>query len=169
MTNEKMIELEKQLENKLVEESQDKVTIRNKWQPRKLNSLSKQASKKPEYILVQYLMNSYMMDFQLCKVISGNIIVINNKGHRINPRSSYRHGKYLWYIVRECDTEPVNNNDAPLLKKYQRSTENHPILIKMVLGAIKKNEEKRDNKNMITIIVVLAVVGIILYMIFGKK
>lgn len=168
----KIEDLEKkylELTSEQIAESKDKVTERNKWQPRKLNSLNKKAIKKPEYVLVQYLRNNYTMDFQLCKIVSGNIIVIDNKGHKLNPRRVWRNGKYFWYIIRECDTEAVSNNDAPLLKKQQRSTDNHPILMKMVLGAVQKQEQKKANKNMVVAVIVIVIVGVILYAIFGGK
>jgi hypothetical protein len=160
-------ELEKQMDQLIKDEATDKVTLANKWKPKNLEKLNKQAMKKPEYVLVQYLRNNYMMEFQLCKVISGNIVVIDNKGHKLNPRRVWRSDKYLWYILRECDTEAVSNNDAPKLYKSQRSTDNHPILMKMVLGAIQKKEEIKMKMNLWWIIGIVGV-GIVLWMIFGK-
>jgi hypothetical protein len=164
----KLQELEKKMDQLLIEQSTDKVTEKNRWEPKKLKTLHKKSLKKPEYVLVQYLRNNYTMDFQLCKIISGNIIVIDNKGHKLNPRRVWRHGKYFWYIIRECDTEAVSNNDADKLKHLQRSTDNHPILMKMVLGAIQKKEDIKA-KLPIGWIIGVAVVGIIAYMVFGGK
>lgn len=164
---EKITQLEKKYETLLLEQSKDKVTEANKWKPRKLDSLHKKSMKKPEYVLVQYLRNNQTMDFQLSKIISGNIIVINNKGHKINPRLVWRHGKYFWYIVPEWDTEPVGPKYLEKIRKLQRNTDNHPILMKMVLGAIQKKEETKM-KIGAGWIIGLAVVGIILWMVFGK-
>lgn len=167
----KIKELEKkyiELSNEQIAESQDKVTERNKWMPRKLKGLNKKALKKPDYVLVQHLRNNHTMDFQLCKVVSGNIVVIENKGHKLNPRMVWRHGKFFWYIVGEWDTEPIGPKYLEKIIKMQRSTDNHPILMKMVLGAVQKKEELKANKNMIIWIIIVAVVGIGLFMIFGK-
>lgn len=166
----KIQELEKkyiQLTQEQIEESIDKVTIRNKWIPRKLISLNKKATKKPDYVLVQELRNNQTMEFHLCKVVSGNIIVINNKGHKLNPRLVWRHGKFFWYIIGEWDTEPIGPRYLERIKSNQRSTDNHPILMKMVLGAVQKKEEQKSQKISIGIIIGVAVVGLILWAIFG--
>lgn len=166
-TNKRINELEKKYEELLLAEATDKVTKANKWKPKKLDSLNKKAIKKPEYLLVQYLRNNQTMDFKICKVVSGNIVVIDNKGHQINPRLVWRNGKYFWYIVGEWDTEPIGPKYLEKIKKAQRSTENHPILMKMVLGAIQKKEDLKTKVGAGWIIGI-AVVGIILWMVFGK-
>lgn len=164
-----------QLEKKYVEltkgqleETKDKTTENNKWMPKKLKLLDKKVRKKADYVLVQHLRNNQTMDFQICKVVSGNIIVIDNKGHKLNPRLIWRHGKFLWYIIGEWDKEPIGPRYLERIKAMQRSTDNHPILMKMVLGAVQKKEEQKAQKISIWIILGLAVVGLVLWMIFGK-
>jgi len=167
--NEKRLErLEKKLDATLAKESKDNVTKENKWQPKKLESLYKKQVKKPEYVLVQYLRNNQRMDFQLTKVVSGNIVVIDNKGHTLNPRLVWRHGKYFWYIVGEWDKEPIGPRYLDKIKKLQRSTDSHPILMKMVLGALQKKEEIKAKKNLWWIIA-LAGGALVLWLILGKK
>jgi len=168
MNERTIVDLEKKLDNILIEQSKDNKTEENKWQPKKLNVLYKKSIKKPEYILVQYLRNNQRMDFHLTKVISGNIVVIENKGHILNPKLVWRHGKYFWYIVGEWDKEPIGPRYLEKIKKLQRSTDNHPILMKMVLGAIQKKEEIKAKKS-IGWIIGIAVVGLILWMILGGK
>jgi hypothetical protein len=169
INNEKsMRALEKRLDKILSEQTKDKVTKENKWKPNNLEGLYKKQAKKPEYVLVQYLRNNQRMDFQLQKVVSGNIIVIDNKGHTLNPRLVWRHGKYFWYIVGEWDKEPIGPRYLEKIKKLQRSTDNHPILMKMVLGAIQKKEEIKVKKNLWWIIGI-AVAGLILWLILGGK
>jgi hypothetical protein len=166
----------KKLENKLdiklseqqIKDSEDKVTKKNKWKPRQLDKLHKKSLKKPEYVLVQYLRNNNTMNFKLCKVISGNIVVIENKGHKLNPRMVWRHGKYFWYIIGEWDKEPISPRYLEKIRKLGRSTDNHPILMKMVLGAVQKKEELKAKKN-IGWIIGIAVAGIILWLVFGAK
>lgn len=162
----KMKYLEEELDKILLEKSQDATTNKNKWKPRKLDSLHKKSIKKPEYILVQYLRNNHTMSFQLSKVISGNIIVIDNKGHELNPKLVWRHGKYFWYIVPEWDKEPIGPRYLEKIKKLQRSTENHPILVKMVLGAVQKKDEQKNKAKIGWIIAGLGVL-LILYLVFS--
>lgn len=164
----KIKELESKYSRLLIEQSKDKVTTENKWKPRKLMSLDKKLKKKPDYVLVQYLRNNNRMDFQICKVISGNIVVIGNKGHKLNPKFVWRHGKYFWYIVGEWDKEPIGPRYLEKIKGLQRNTDNHPILMKMVLGAVEKKEEQKTKKQAGWIIG-LVVLGLILWMIFGGK
>ena len=70
-----MKRLESELDELLLKESKDKVTEANKWKPKDLDKLHKKVAKKPEYVLVQYLRNNRQMNFQICKVISGNLVV----------------------------------------------------------------------------------------------
>lgn len=161
-------EQEKKLEKIMLEQSKDKLTDKFKFDNKKIENLYKKQAKKPEYVLIQYLRNNRRMDFQLCKVVSGNIIVIDNKGHTLNPNLVWRHGKYFWYIVGEWDKEPIGPRYLKNIKELQRSTDNHPILMKMTLGAIQKKEEIKSKKN-VWWIVGIAVVGLALWLIFGGK
>lgn len=161
-------EQERKLEKIIAEQSKDKKTERFKFNSNQLKTLYNKQNKKPDYVLVQYLRNSHKMDFQLCKIISGNIIVIDNKGHKLNPKLVWRHGKYFWYIIGEWDKEPIGPRYLEKIKKLQRNTDNHPILMKMVLGAVQKKEEMKTKKYAGWIIGII-VVGIILWIIFGGK
>jgi len=142
---------------------EDEKTRKFKFKDRRFKTLAKKSAKKPDYVLVQYLRNNKRIDFKLCKVISGNIIVIDNKGHELNPKSLWIHGKYVWYIIREKDTKPVSVND----KITGWKTDDHPILMKMVLGAIQKKEEIADKKKIIGLLIGAGVVILILWIIFG--
>lgn len=164
--NKTIKELENEIDRLVLAESEDKVTKANKWKPRNLNNLQKKVVKKPEYVLVQYLRNNRRMDFKVCKVISGNIVVIDNKGHKLHPQKTFINGKYTWYILCEWDTEPVSPKYLATIKKLQRSTDNHPILMKMVLGAIQKKEDVKNTKN-IGLIIGIAAIGIVLWLVFG--
>ena len=125
--------------------------------------MSKASKNKPEFVLVQYLRNNRTVDFKLSKIVSGNIIVIDNKGHELNPKDTWIRGKHTWYIVREKDTAPVSLRDKPI----GFSTDDHPVLIKMILGAVSKKETPQANKKMIGIIIAVVVVALILWVIFG--
>ena len=123
----------------------------------------KQSRKKPEKVLVQYLRNNRTVDFKLVNIVSGNIIVIDNKGHELNPKDTWIRGKHTWYIVREKDTQPVSLRDKPI----GFNTDDHPVLIKMILGAVSKKENIKANKKVVGMIIALIVVGLVLWVMFG--
>jgi len=155
--------LEKRLEEIELSKGEDERTKKFKFKNRRFKSLSNKSSKTSEYVLVQYLHNNRRISFILCKVISGNIIVVNNKGHELNPKAIWLNGKNMWYIIREKDTKPVSVSD----KVTGHSTDDHPVLIKMVLGAVQKKEIAKDTKKIAMIIIAVAVLGLIGWIIFG--
>lgn len=159
----KLDNLEKRLEEIELSKSNDEKTKKFKFKDRKFNQLAKKSKKKPTYVLVQHLRNNRTIDFKLCKVISGNIIVIDNKGHELNPRHTWIRGKYIWYIIREKDTKPVSVSD----KITGHSTDDHPVLIKMVLGAVQKKEIAKDTKKIAIIVIAISVIALIGWIIFG--
>ncbi len=159
----KLEKLEKRLEEIEITKSEDEKTKNFKFNDRKFKMLSKKSKKKPDYVLVQYLRNNRTIDFKLCRIISGNIIVIDNKGHELNPRHTWIRNKHIWYIIREKDTRPVSVNN-PITGS---STDDHPVLIKMVLGAVQKKESVKDAKKIATIIIAVVILGIIGWVIFG--
>ena len=157
---EKLKEIEKKLEELAVE---DKKTKTFKFKDRKFLRLAKKAKKTPEYVLVQYLRNNRTVDFKLCRVVAGNLVVINNKGYELNPKHTWIRGKYVWYIIREKDTKPVSIED----EIQGHSTDDHQILIKLVLGAVQKKEIAKDKKKIIGWIIILAIAGLIGWIVFG--
>ncbi len=147
----------------LLEGQLESLSPEKKFKDRKFERLSKSAKKKPEFVLVQYLRNNRTVDFKLVKVVSGNIIVIDNKGHELNPKDTWVRGKHTWYIVREKDTKPVSVRDEP----HGFGTDDHPVLIKMILGAVSKKEAVKTNKKVVGLIIAVAVIVLILWVIFG--
>lgn len=143
-----------ELENKL---------NKKKFKDRKFNNLSRKSKKEPDKVLVQYLRNNRTVDFKLVPIVSGNIIVIDNKGHELNPKDTWIRGKNTWYIVRENDTKPV----SPRNKAIGFKTDDHPVLIKMILGAVAKKETQKANKKAVGMIIVAAIIGVILWSVFA--
>jgi len=148
-----------ELEMKLEALSNDEKPFKD----RRFERLSKKAKKNPDSVLVQYLRNNRTVDFKLVKIVSGNIVVIDNKGHELNPKDTWIRGKHTWYIVREKDTKPVSLRDKPI----GFSTDDHPVLIKMILGAVQKKEVQQASKKLIGILIGAAIVGLIIWIIFG--
>lgn len=134
--------------------------------PFRAKRLMKQERRKPNHVLVQYLTRKYQIKFLLQPVVSGNLVVVNNKVHVLNPKTVFRYGKSMWYIIREIDRKPVSNLDYNKVVKRRDDTEADIPLIKAVLGAVQK-KPLAEKKTLIIVIILLVVVAVILYMIFG--
>lgn len=127
-----------------------------------LKKLSKKSLNKDDYVLVQYLNLKQQVDFKLCRIVSGDIVIIGNKAHELDPRDVWRHKKDLWYIIREIDRKPVSNRDFDKVYKRNDNTSEDVPLIKAILGAINKNKDKSANKN-----VVLWIIGGLIAAVFA--
>ena len=134
--------------------------------PMKAKKSLRQIKKKPGYIVTQYLGQDGKQRFKVCPIVSGNIIVVNNKAHKINPKAIWRYGKQSWYIHREIDRRPVTNEDYEKVKASKNDTDSDNVLIKAVLGAIMK-PKKEVKKSIIIWIVIIAVAAIVGFIIFG--
>jgi len=159
MTMEDLDNISKEIKKELAEVSNNSRPFEDK----DFKRLSKLSRKKSDYVLVQYLRNNRTVEFRLAKVISGNIIVIDNKGHELNPRDTWVKGKTTWYIIREKDTKPVSVRDKPI----GHSTDDHPVLVKMVLGAVAKKEQKPIDKKKIIFIIGAIILGLIIWAFTG--
>lgn len=159
-----------QLESQM--ESEDEETKNWKWKPpRRFRALEKKNMKKSnaDKVLVEYLTQKQTVRRMLCKVVAGNIIVIDNKVHMLNPKDTWRDGKSLWYKIREIDRLPVSNRDYDKLIKQKRITVNDAVIIKAIVGAIQKKELGKEAKKWIIWIIVLAVAGFLAYIFFFAK
>jgi Ni,Fe-hydrogenase I large subunit len=148
-------------------ESKKKRKFRFRFPSFRIKSMMKRTEKKDEMIIVQYLTQKYGVKFIPCRVVGGNIIVVNNKVHVINPKTLYRFGKHRWYIYREIDRRPVSNIDYNKVKKRRDDTEADAPLIKAVLGAIQKPSLSLGSKNLWIVVLIIAAIGIVLYFLFG--
>jgi len=126
----------------------------------------RQKKKLPTHIVTQYLGQDGNMRFKLTPIVSGNIIVINNKAHKLNPKDIWRFGKQSWYIHREISRKPVSNQDYEEVRKKGDDTDSDVVLIKAVLGAIMK-PKKELKKNAIIWIIVVAAIAILGLIFFG--
>lgn len=157
------------IENKLdeVEAVLDSSRTRKKRRFSKLiERLGKKADRVSNAVLVQYLTQKYQVKFLVCKVVSGNLVVIDNKAHLLNPKYTWRYKKQLWYIIREIDRKSVSNIDYDKVKARNDDTEADVPLIKAVLGAVqKKTTSPLQGKN-IWIIIGLAVVAAVIFFVF---
>ncbi len=146
----------------IILKSRDKKTIKGKKVPKILSKLMKKNRKKSGYVVVQYLTANYDIKFTLCKIVSGNLVVIENKVHQLDPDKIWRSGKDSFYILREIDRHPVSNDDYQEVKARGDDTDADVPLIKAVLGAIQKNKVSSEtNKNTMLIIGVIAAVIIV--------
>lgn len=152
----------------IILKSRDKKTIKGARTPKMLKKLLKQRRKKVGYVVVQYLTTNYDIKFTLCKIVSGNLVVIENKVHKLDPDKIWRLGKDSYYILREIDRHPVSNDDYQEVRSRGDDTDADVPLIKAVLGAVQKNKSSAEtNKNTMVIVGVIAAI-IILAMLFMK-
>lgn len=146
---------------------QRKERPRKKFKPSyRLRSLIKQSTKSDTKVLVEYLTQKGVIRWKLCSIVSGDLVVIANKAHRLNPKAMWTWGKYRVYIIREIDRLPVSNEDYNELETSKRDTASDVPLIKAVLGAVQKKAVSMAGKKGIIIFVVLAILAIVLYFLF---
>jgi len=147
----------------IILKSKDKKTAKGNKTPKILKKLMKKKKKKPGYVVVQYLTVNYEVKFILSKIISGNLVVVANKVHKLNPDKIWRLGKDSCYILREIDRHPVSNDDYEQVRARGDDTDGDVPLIKAVLGAVQKNKDSADtNKNGMVIAGVIAVVVVVI-------
>ncbi len=150
----------------IILKSKDKKTMKKTKGPKILTKLLKKRRKKSGYVVVQYLTINYDIRFKLCKIVSGNLVVIENKVHKLDPDKIWRLGKDSYYILREIDRNPVSNDDYQEIKDRGDDTDADVPLIKAVLGAVQKNKASAEtNKNTMLIVGIIAaviIVGVIL-------
>ena len=146
----------------IILKSKDKKTSKNgDRSPKKLKSLIRKQKKKQGYVVVQYLTASYDMKFLLCKIVSGDLVVVENKVHKLDPDKIWRLGKDSCYILREIDRHPVSNDDYSQVRERGDDTDADVPLIKAVLGAVQKNKASIEpNKNTMIVIGVIAAIVI---------
>jgi len=133
---------------------------------RKAKRLFKLDKKRTDHVIIQYLTQKYTVRWLLQKVVGGNVVIIDNKVHELNPRNMFRDGKRTWYIIKEIDRKPVSNEDYDRVKARGDSTEADVPLIKAVLGAVQK-KPMLENKNIIIVVGVIIIAGIVLWVFFG--
>jgi len=133
-----------------------------------LKKLGKRVDKSLDLVLVMYLSQKYQVTFKVCRVVSGNIVVIGNKAHTLNPKHIWRHKKMMWYIIREIDRKPVSNRDYNLVKKRKDDTEADAPLIKAVIGAVQKKKGIDLQGKNVWIIIIIAVIAAVVFFTFFK-
>ncbi len=152
----------------IILKSQDKKTKRGKKVPKKLKMLMKKKKKKSGYVVVQYLTTDYEIKFKFCKIVSGNLVVIDNKVHKLNPDKIWRLGKESCYILREIDRHPVSNDDYEAVRERGDDTDADVPLIKAVLGAVQKSKTSAETNKNTTIIIGVIVAVVIAAILFMK-
>jgi len=166
MTENRLERIEKK-QQELESKMEDKGKKKKFKFPMKIKALSKKADKSMTHVLVQYLTMKQQIVFKLCRIVSGIIIVINNKAHELDPKQVWRYKKHTWYIVREIDRKPVSNQDYYDVKARGDSTDEDVVLIKAVLGAVNKPSDILKNKGIILWIIGAVVTGVVIYSFVG--
>lgn len=154
---------------KLIQEASDPKIERMKRNSKSFKRASAKVKKNADHILVEYLTQNYTIRWKACKIVAGNIIVVENKVHIVNPRLVWRDGKEVVYIVREIDRLPISNVDYDKLIKQNRITINDAVIIKAIVGAIQKQAISEQAKKWIIWVVVLVIAAFLGYIFFLKK
>jgi len=135
--------------------------------PFKVKSNFRKANKDPQQVVVLYLTQKYEAKWKLCKIISGDLVVVANKVHQLNPKVMWRYGKNRLYILREIDRKPVSNSDYNKVIARKDDTEADVPLIKAVLGAVQKQKGLAANKGIIIWIIIAVIAAVALFTFFG--
>lgn len=153
---------------RILEEAKDPKLEKFKYNSKGYKKAKAKLKSNPDHVLVEYLSQNYIIRWKACKIISGNIIVVDNKVHLLNPRLVWRDGKETVYIVREIDRLPVSNIDYDKLIRQNRITVNDAVVIKAILGAVQKPGMSDQAKKWIIWVVIGVVALIVAYLFFGK-
>lgn len=157
-------ELEEENKGKEVGKKTNK--IRKKFRvPFAFKKLSKKASKSLEHVFVMYLSLKKEVSFKVCRIVAGDVIVIGNKVHEINPEAVWKMKKTMFYIVKEIDRKPVSNMDYDKIVARRDDTQADTPLLKAVFGATNKSSGIIKDKNILVWVVlgILAIGGLILF------
>ena len=131
---------DKKKETRLVLEIQKIMKGKKNTIPRKLKQLVKRSQKLRDFIMVQYLnIKGEEEPARLYPIYSGNMVIIRNRPHEVDPRSFWRFkmGKQSAskLIIKEIDRRPVSNLNYDEIKKRGDATDSDEFLIKAALKA----------------------------------
>ncbi len=169
MTPKELNNLDEEEIKKIIQEASDQKLDKYKYNSKGLKKAKAKVKKNPDHVLVEYLTQNYLVRWKACKIVAGNIIVVDNKVHILNPRLVWRDGKEVIYIVREIDRLPVSNIDYDKLIASKRITVNDAVIIKAIVGAIQKTGMPEQQKKMIIWIVIIGIGLLLGYVFFIKK
>jgi len=135
-----------------------------KWSA-KCKAIFRNKKKKEKEVLVWYLrVNGEISVPRYYPLYYQDMIIIQGKPYKVDPRTFWRMGKNLVLIIKEIDRLPVSNLDYEEIKIYNRSTENDKLIIKAAMQAkMKKEESKPINKNVLIIVGIIIVAAIIFF------
>jgi len=141
-----------------------------KWK-RTLNKSQGKSAR--DMVLVLYLnIKGDIEPPKLIPLYSGNVVIYKNKAYDFDPRAIWtlKVGKKMYKVllIREMDRRPVSNLDWDEVKARGDSTDSDEILVKMVTKAVVDKIKKPMNKNAIIIIVILVILAIGAFFVFGK-
>lgn len=157
----------------LKDKKEDTLLKGRKWRvPFRWKSKMKKASRMKDKVLVFYLnIKGEFEQPMIVPIYSGNMIIIKNKPHEIDPRAFWmvRVGfkQYKVMIVKEIDRRPVSNLDYSEIKKRGDATDSDEFLIKAALKAQQAQVTKGMGK-IVIIIIIIAIVGAVLYFFLSK-
>jgi hypothetical protein len=159
---------------------------------RNMNKARKESDSSKILLLFLDMNGDWKMEY--VPIVSGNLVVIDNKVFRINPkditRIKDRNREYRVYACREIDRlmvpvgnpsttrdgegdfEPISNTDHDeICKEPGRSTDNDKALIKAMLAAYQESEKlkKKFNPVMIIVGIVILIIVIVVISVIAKS
>ena len=152
-----------------IRETEEKLKKQKKFKfPWAVKGQMKSSLKQKEIVLVFYLNVKNELEWpRLYPVYSGNMVIIRNKPHELDPRAIFTFGKYRCMIFREIDRRPVSNMDFDEVRKRGDSTDSDEFLIKAAMKAMQGGIKKELNKTWIIVGVIIAVIALIFFMMKG--
>lgn len=149
-----------------IKETEEQLKKQKKFKfPWAVRSEMQSSLKKKEMILIFYLNVKNELEWpRLYPIYSGNMVIIRNKPHELDPRAIFTFGKYKCMIFREIDRRPVSNLDYDEIRKRGDSTDSDEFLIKAAMKAMQGGIKKEVNKIWIIIGIIAAVIALIYFM-----
>ena len=161
--------LEKLLEEKEFGEKKEdtkKDTSFFKW-PGKWKSAARKSNQKDQVLVFYLNIKGELEAPRMVPIYSGNMVIIKNKVHEIDPRSLWTtkvgFKTHKLVIIREIDRRPVSNLDWDEIRKRGDATDSDEFLIKAALKAQIGQASKPLNKT-VMIVLGVAVVALLIFL-----
>jgi len=139
--------------------------VPNSWKSAFKKSKSKSTEGK---VLCEYYNQKYEIEGpKWVPIHEGNIIIWKNKSYKYDPESVWRRkikGYPMTYQIREIDRLPISNKDYSQIRGTDRSPEDDPILLKMLLQAKLAQVAKKVNYMVMVIVGVVIIGGLIWFL-----
>jgi hypothetical protein len=135
--------------------------------PRNILSSMRRARKKKNKILVWYFNRMGIIEKpKIYPVYSGNMIIVRDIPHEVDPRAFWKMGKNNVLALKEIDRRAISNLDYAEIMARGDSTDSDEFLIKAALQSYINGSKKKKpiNKKAIVVFVILALLALVYFM-----